>query len=140
VTPQIALVLGILGLSLVLFVTERIRMDVVALLVLAALAGFSNPAFMNNIGVAALLLPVVMDVARRLGRPPSRLLMPLAYGSLLGGLTTLIGTPPNLLVSQALDENGFEPFGLFDFTAVGGVVMVAGVLFVAVIGRRPSTL
>jgi len=199
VTPQIALVLGILFVSLVLFVTEKVRMDVVALLVLGALAvtglvtptealaGFSNPAvitvwamfmisgalaatgvagifgqhllrlvgrsegrmvavimltsgvlsaFMNNIGVAALLLPVTMDVARRVGRPPSRLLMPLAYGSLLGGLTTLIGTPPNLLISQALHENGFERFGLFDFTPVGGVILLAGVAFTALIGRR----
>ena len=59
-------------------------------------------AFMNNVGVAALLLPVVMDIARQTKRPPSRLLMPLAYGSLLGGLTTMVGTPPNLLVSDAL--------------------------------------
>ena len=59
-------------------------------------------AFMNNIGVAALMLPVVIEVARRTRIPVSRLLMPLAYATLLGGLTTLIGTPPNLLVSEAL--------------------------------------
>jgi di/tricarboxylate transporter len=64
--------------------------------------------FMNNIGVAALMLPVVVDVARRTRIPASRLLMPLAYGTLLGGLTTLIGTPPNLLISDALATNGFS--------------------------------
>jgi di/tricarboxylate transporter len=59
-------------------------------------------AVMNNVAVAALMLPVVMDIARLTGSPPSRLLMPLAYGSLLGGLTTQIGTPPNILVTDAL--------------------------------------
>jgi di/tricarboxylate transporter len=93
-------------------------------------------AIMNNVAVAALMLPVVMDIARHTNRPPSRLLMPLAYGSLLGGLTTLIGTPPNILVSDALRDNGLKPFTVFDFTPVGGVVMVAGILFVALIGRR----
>ena len=67
-------------------------------------------AFMNNIGVAALMLPVVIDVARKTGCPPSRLLMPLAYGTLLGVLTTLIGTPPNLLVSDALRQQRLAPF------------------------------
>jgi di/tricarboxylate transporter len=76
-------------------------------------------AFMNNVGVAAMMLPVVVDIARRTKRPASRLLMPLALGSLLGGLTTLIGTPPNLLVSDALTEYGLEPFQLLDFTPVG---------------------
>ena len=198
-TPEIVLVLAILVVSLVLFVSEKLRMDVVALSVLGtlaltglvtpreALAGFSNPAvvtvwamfmlsagleqtgvagaigrqvlrlvgesetqavavimvtaavlsaFMNNIGVAALLLPVVMDIAAQTGRSPSRLLMPLAYGTLLGGLTTLIGTPPNLLISDALREAGREPFGFFDFAPVGGAVMLGGALFVALVGRR----
>ncbi len=156
-TFEIALVLGILAAAILLFVTELVRVDVVALMVLVTLAltglitpnqavsGFSNPAvitvwavfilsgglsrtgvagilgrqvlrlsgnsearlvvvimltaallsgFMNNVGVAALLLPVVMDIARRTGRAPSKLLMPLAFSSLLGGLTTQIGTRP----------------------------------------------
>jgi di/tricarboxylate transporter len=93
-------------------------------------------AVMNNIGVAVLMLPVVMDIARTTGRPPSRLLMPLAYGSLLGGLTTLIGTPPNLLVSYALQDAGLRPFQLFDFTPVGIGVMLGGILFVAFVGRH----
>ena len=197
-TFEIALVLGILAISLVLFISEVIRMDVVALLVLGALAitglvdsnqafaGFSNSAvitvwamfilsegltrtgiadiigrqvmrlagrreiamitvimitgavlsaFMNNIGVAALMLPVVVEVARRTRIAPSRLLMPLAYSTLLGGLMTLIGTPPNLLISESMVLNGYEPFELFDFTPLGGAVMVIGVAFVALVGR-----
>jgi len=85
-------------------------------------------AFMNNVAVAALMLPVIMDISRQTNNAPSRLMMPLAYGSLLGGLTTKIGTPPNLLVSGVLSENNLEGFALFDFAPVGVVVMVSGVL------------
>lgn len=92
-------------------------------------------AVMNNVAVAALLLPVTMDLARANHIPPSRLLLPLAYGSLLGGLTTMIGTPPNILVSNALKESGLEPFGLFDFTPVGAVVLLAGTAFMVFAGR-----
>jgi di/tricarboxylate transporter len=93
-------------------------------------------AFMNNVAVAALMLPVVMDIARKTDQSPSTLLMPLAYGSLLGGLTTMIGTPPNILVSEALRENGLEPFKLFDFSPVGLIVMACGVAFVTLVGTR----
>jgi len=93
-------------------------------------------AIMNNVAVAALMLPVVMDIARHTGRPPSRLLMPLAYGSLLGGLTTQIGTPPNILVSDALRDAGLKSFTFFDFTPVGLVVMFAGIAFMTFIGRH----
>src|SRR5690606_6948830 len=88
----------------------------------------------NNIGVAALMLPVVVDVARRTRIPQSVLLMPLAFATLLGGQTTLF-TSHNLLVSEALARSGNEPFGVFDFTPVGGAIAVAGVLFIAFIGR-----
>ena len=93
-------------------------------------------AIMNNVAVAALMLPVVMDIARHTGRPPSRLLMPLAYGSLLGGLTTQIGTPPNILVSDALRDAGLKSFTFFDFTPVGLVVMFSGIAFMTFIGRH----
>jgi di/tricarboxylate transporter len=198
-TFEIALVLIILIAAVILFVTERVRMDVVAMLVLAALgftgllapadalSGFSNPAvitvlamfiiggglsrtgvaaavgghilrlagvsesrliivimisagvmsaFMNNVGVAAMMLPVVMDLARRSRNAPSRLLMPLAYGTLLGGMTTLIGTPPNLLISDALLDHGLKPFGLFDYAPVGLTIMVAGILYMVFFGRH----
>ena len=197
-TFEIGLVLGILFVSLILFISEIIRMDVVALLVLGTLAitglvdskqafaGFSNTAvitvwamfilsegltrtgiadiigrqvmriggnrevilifvimitgallsaFMANIGVAALMLPVVVEVARRTGVAPSRLLMPLAYSTLLGGGMTLIGTPPNLLISESLVLDGHEPFALFDFMPLGGAVMIVGVLFIVIVGR-----
>jgi len=196
---EIITVLGILLLAVVLFITERVRVDVVALLVLVSLAltglvtpaealsGFSNPAvvtvwavlilsgalsrtgvarligswmlrlvgksesrllavimltvgslsgFMNTIGVASLFLPVVIDIARRTKRPPSKLLMPLAFAALLGGLITLIGTPPNILISEALRDAGLEPFKMFDFTPIGVVVMLAGILFMVIVGRR----
>lgn len=104
------------------------------LLIMVIAGGLS--AFMNNVAVAALMLPVVMDIARKTRKSPSILLMPLAYGSLLGGLTTMIGTPPNILVSEALRTNGLVPFGLFDFTPVGVIVMAVGMLFVTFVGTR----
>jgi di/tricarboxylate transporter len=92
-------------------------------------------AVMNNVAVAALMLPVVMDIARQTGNPPSRLLMPLAYGSLLGGLTTQIGTPPNILVSEALLDAGLKSFTFFDFAPVGFAIMFVGIAVMIVIGR-----
>ena len=123
---------NILGRQLLRVAGRTTSMLVVIIMVIAG--GLS--AFMNNVAVAALMLPVVMDIARKTGRSPSALLMPLAYGSLLGGLTTMIGTPPNILVSEALSENGLEPFTLFDFTPVGLAVMAGGVAFVALVGTR----
>ncbi len=92
-------------------------------------------AFMNNIGVAAIMLPVVMSVARRTSTPPSRLLMPMAFGTLLGGYTTLL-TTINLLVSDALNLHGFGSFRLFDFAPVGVFVLMGGIMFVGFFGRR----
>ncbi len=92
-------------------------------------------AIMNNVAVAALMLPVVMDIARHTGSAPSRLLMPLAYGSLLGGLTTQIGTPPNILVTNALQDAGLEPYSFFDFTPIGLVIMFGGIAVMTFIGR-----
>jgi len=106
------------------------------LLVVVMLVAALMSAFMNNVAVAALLLPVVMDIARRTGHPPSRLLLPLAYGCLLGGLTTLIGTPPNILASDALRYAGLPPFRLFDYTPLGAAIMFAGIFFMALFGRH----
>ncbi len=108
----------------------------VRLIVAIMLTAGVMSAFLNNVGVAALLLPVVMDVARRTGRIPSRLLMPLAYGALLGGLMTLIGTPPNILVNDVLAEFGEPAFQFFDYTPVGVVVLLTGVAFMALVGRH----
>jgi di/tricarboxylate transporter len=84
-------------------------------------------AFMNNVGALALLLPVAVRMARRAGTSPSILLMPLAFGSLLGGLITMVGTPPNIIVATARAGLTGESFGLFAFAPVGGGVALAGV-------------
>ncbi|HEY8569097.1 SLC13 family permease [Microbulbifer sp.] len=97
-------------------------------------AGMSG--FMNNVGAMALLMPVATDLADRYELPPGRVLMPLSFGTILGGMTTLIGTPPNLIVSGFRASAGAGSFGMFDFTPVGLVVALVGVLFVALIGWR----
>ncbi|WP_423928817.1 SLC13 family permease [Candidatus Palauibacter sp.] len=196
---DIVIVLAIIAVAVVLFVTEWVRYDGVALIVLLALAisgvipmsraieGFANPAvvtiaavlvlsgglyrtgvanlvgaqvmrlagdspvrvtglmmltaglmsgLMNNIAATALLLPVVLDIARRLGMRPSRLLIPLSFAALLGGMTTLIGTGPNILLSTVLERSGQGSFGLFSFTPVGAAALVLGVLYMILAGRH----
>jgi di/tricarboxylate transporter len=198
-TTEIAAVLFILAVAIILFAMERIRADVVALMVLLTLtltgllttgeafSGFANPAvitvwaiyivsaaltgagiadfiaqrilqmagtsesrligvimltvgsmsaFMNNIGATAVLLPGVVSIGRRLKIPASKLLIPLAFGSLLGGVTTLIGTPPNLLASAALVEAGYAPFALFDYAPMGLIILVSSVVYMMTIGRH----
>jgi di/tricarboxylate transporter len=93
-------------------------------------------AFMNNVGALALLMPVALQIADKHGMPPGRVLMPLAFGTILGGMTTLIGTPPNLIVSSFRAQNGDGPFAMFDFSPVGVVIALLGVLFIALIGWR----
>ncbi|MFO7523931.1 MAG: SLC13 family permease [Ignavibacteriaceae bacterium] len=92
-------------------------------------------AFMNNIGVAALMLPVVMSISRITNHSPSRLLIPMAFGVLLGGFTTIL-TTINLLVSDALRDNNYASFGLFDFTPVGIFVLSGGIIFMAFFGKN----
>ena len=199
-TTENYLVLGILAIAILLFVSERLRVDLVAMMVLVALAvtglvtvegafsGFASPAvivvwavfiisggltrsgvadliarqvvrlagrsqlrlmllimvavgimsaFMSNVGAAAILLPAVMSVARETDIPPSKLLIPLAWASLLGGNVTMIGTPPNILASSILEIYGnIEPFGFFDFVPMGTVVLVAGILYLVLVGRH----
>ncbi len=105
---------------------------------LAALAGIVTAlsAFMNNIGALALMMPVAIQVARKKSIPPSAFLMPLAFASLLGGMTTLIGTPPNIIVASFRAQTGGAPFAMFDFTPVGLGVALAGLLFIVLIGWR----
>lgn len=93
-------------------------------------------AVMNNVGALALLIPVALRNAYRGNYSPARSLMPLAFGSLLGGLVTLIGTPPNIIVSMIRQEQLGAPFRLFDFAPVGGPIAVGGVLFLSFIGWR----
>jgi len=92
-------------------------------------------AFMNNVGALALMMPVALQIASRHQLPAGRVLMPVAFGSILGGMTTMIGTPPNLIVSGFRAESGAGSFAMFDFSPVGLAVAGAGVLFVALLGR-----
>jgi di/tricarboxylate transporter len=196
---EIIILLVIVSAAFILFIGSRLRVDVVGLLVLSALAltglvtaqealaGFSSPAvvalwalfilsagltrtgiahqigqplqrlakgseatlmvalmlvasllsaLINTVTVAAILLPSTMELARRSGRPPSRLLMPLALGCLLGGPFTGISTPPNILVTDALRIAGLRPFAIFDFTPITAAIVVAGIAFMVLIGRH----
>ncbi|MEX2629444.1 MAG: SLC13 family permease [Tistlia sp.] len=93
-------------------------------------------AFMNNVGALALMLPVALAVAGEARRPASEVLMPISFASLLGGLTTLIGTPPNIVIASFRAQETGEPFGMFDFAPVGLSVALVGVVFVALVGWR----
>jgi di/tricarboxylate transporter len=91
--------------------------------------------FMNNVGALALLMPVALQVAARQSLPPGQVLMPLAFGSILGGMTTMVGTPPNLIVSGFRASAGMSSFTMFDYTPVGIAVAGAGIVFIALFGR-----
>ena len=93
-------------------------------------------AFMNNIGALAMMMPIAIKTALDNNRSPSFILMPIAVASALGGLTTLIGTPPNLLISSYRKEFTGHPFTMFDFSHVGVGVALTGILFITVIGWR----
>ena len=198
-TLEMWLALGILLFAIIFFITEWLRVDVVALMVVIALmltgllkpaeaiAGFSNPvvltiaalfvigggvlqtglaatlgnqilkiagtnptrlmvtvmltvallsAFMSDTGTVAVLLPAVISLAASARISPSKLLIPLSFGALLGGAATLIGTPPNLIVSDVLRESGAHPFQFFDYTPIGIMLIAAGVVFMLTIGKR----
>ena len=89
---------------------------------------------MNNVGALALLMPVAIQSSLDAKRSPAVVLMPLAFGTILGGMATLIGTPPNIIIANYRAEMTGQPFGMFDFSPVGGVVAVTGIIFVAFIG------
>ncbi|MBL8057502.1 MAG: SLC13 family permease [Anaerolineales bacterium] len=197
-TLPIALVLALVGAAALLLITERLRPDLLALLLLVVLgltglvapadlfAGFSRNAVitilalfiitdglertgatrwlgqrlqqaaaggetrtvlvvtvatavlslvMNNIAAAAVVLPVTIGLARQRQLPPSKLLIPLSFGSLLGGMATLF-TTANILVSNTLAENHYQPYGVLDFALVGLPMALAGIGFLAVFGQR----
>ena len=196
---EITLTLLILLVAIVLYATEWVRMDLVSLMVLLAVAltglvspeeafsGFSNPAvitvaamfvlgagisytgslstlgehlirmtgesqtlmtasimavvalfsaFINNIGATAVLMPVVITMARKAKLPASKLLIPLAFGSLLGGVCTLIGTPPNILINSLLRQYTGEGFRMFDFTPLGVILLACGICYMAFLGHK----
>ncbi len=105
---------------------------------IAALTGVVTvaSAFMNNVGALALMLPIAMSTAQERKRSPGLILMPLAFGSLLGGMMTLIGTPPNIIVASIRAKESGEPFGMFDFAPVGLPVAIVGFAFITLIGWR----
>jgi di/tricarboxylate transporter len=100
------------------------------------LLGAILSAFMNNVGALALLMPLALQIASKHKLPPGQVLMPLSFGSILGGMTTLIGTPPNLIVSGFRADTGKGTFAMFDFAPVGVVVALVGVAFVLLLGRK----
>jgi len=198
-TTEIALTLAIILMAIILFATEKLRVDLVALLVLLAVSitglvskeevflGFANPAvitiwavyivsgglfktgvaeaigsiilhlsganearlivvimlvcggmsaFMNNVGAVAVLMPAVVGISKKTGIPVSKLLIPLAFSSLLGGKMTLIGTPANILAQGILLARGLPGFGFFELTPIGAIVLATGIIYMVVIGRH----
>lgn len=114
------------------FVGSREAPLIVAVMLVAGVLSM----FMNNIAATAVLMPAVASLARRAHLAPSRLFMPLAFGAILGGTATQVGTPPNILAAAMLRDRGLEPFGLFDFTPFGVVLLLGGVVFMLTLGRR----
>lgn len=108
------------------------RLSILALISLAALLS----GFMNNVGALALLMPIAIQMAAKHDLPVGKVLMPLSFGSILGGMTTLIGTPPNLIVSGYRETTGMGSFSMFDFSPVGVAVAGLGILFVGLVGFR----
>ncbi len=197
-TLDMALVLALLAATVTLFVTEKLRVDLVAMLLMSALlltglvtpeegvAGFANPAtvtvaamfvisaglsrtgavavlgrasarvfqwnlwaglvvmmvsvgllsaFMNNTPVVAIFMPIMLSVAAAISISPSKLLMPLSFAAMFGGVCTLIGTSTNLLVSSVAERYGFEPFGVFEFTKLGLVMFAVGTAYMVLAVR-----
>ena len=118
---------GILGLA----GTSETRLFILLMLTTAVVG-----AFVSNTGTVALMLPIVVSMARGAGLSPSRFLMPLAFAGSMGGMLTLIGTPPNLIVRDALVGAGFEPLGFFSFTPIGIVCIVVGTVLLLPLSRR----
>jgi di/tricarboxylate transporter len=110
---------------------DEMRLVAAIMLATAVLSGF-----MSSTGTVAVMLPIVVALGWRAGVSPSRLLLPLAFASLLGGMLTLIGTPPNLVASQLLEAKGRAPLGFFAFTPIGAIVTVVGIAVMALVGRR----
>jgi len=114
---------------------DRTR-SLAAHITLMGILGGALSAFMNNVAALALLMPVDMQAARQSGRPPARSLMPLSYATILGGMVTLIGTPPNIIIASYRNEALGAPFAMFDFAPVGLAVALAGLAFIALVGWR----
>ncbi len=129
---QKAGVLDILGHKLFTLTKNRVK-SLPAILM--ASVSFTS-AFMNNTTVTAMFVAPVVGLARKLKISPSKLLMPVAFASILGGTCTVIGTSTNVAVNAYLAQNGLPPFGMFDFAPIGIVLCIIGVLFLATVGMR----
>lgn len=112
--------------------TDNIYIHIASLTAVVTVAS----AFMNNVGALALMLPVAIATANQANRSPALVLMPLAFGSILGGMTTLIGTPPNIIIASYRAEVSGEAFSMFDFSPVGFFVALIGLAFITLIGWR----
>ncbi|MCB1025159.1 MAG: SLC13 family permease, partial [Acidobacteria bacterium] len=93
-------------------------------------------AFMNNIAATAVLMPAVASLSKKAGIQPSKIFIPLSFGAILGGTTTLVRTPPNILAGSILSDRGLKPFELFDFTILGVIVLSLGVIYMITVGRK----
>ena len=116
----------------VMKVGDNLLLQILTLSAIVAIAS----AFMNNVGALAIMMPVALHMARKSGNPASYILMPVAFASLLGGMTTLIGTPPNIIIATFRGDELGQPFGMFDFSPVGGILAVSGIVFITLIGWR----
>lgn len=108
--------------------------DTVLFLLVILVTAFVG-AFISNTGTVALMMPIVMSMAAQSGTKPSQLLMPLAFASSLGGMLTLIGTPPNLVIQESLTEHGYAPLSFFSFTPVGLICIVVGIAVMLPLSR-----
>lgn len=117
--------------------TDERRLTLVLMSAVALLS-----SFMSTTGTVAVLLPAILVVARSANIPPSRLLIPLSFGAMLGGSSTLIATPPNLIVSDLLQSEGMAPFSFFSFTPMALVLTILGIAYMLLVGRRvlPTTV
>jgi di/tricarboxylate transporter len=111
---------------------DNLLIQIIVLSTIVAVAS----AFMNNVGALAIMMPVAIHIARKSGNPPSYILMPIAFASLLGGMMTLIGTPPNIIIATFRDDEIGEAFGMFDFSPVGAILTLGGVVFISFFGWR----
>ena len=142
-TLVVALVLvvsaGLTRAGVVMLITRRFvragRALGTHIAIMGAVGGILS-AFMNNVAALALLMPVDVAAARKSGRAPGLSLMPLSFATILGGMVTLIGTPPNIIIATFRADALGAPFGMFDFAPVGGITALAGLVFVALIGWR----
>jgi di/tricarboxylate transporter len=115
---------------------EAARGSKIRLLVVVMAGTALLSAFISNTGTVATLLPAVVAAAWAVGSVPSKFLIPLAFAANTGGLLTLTGTPPNIVVAQTLEQSGLRPFSFFEFALIGGPLLIAAIVYMAIVGRK----